>query len=49
MAGLLLCFGVEAADDDYAECLRIFDYNGDGYVDLADYEILADLLLNGIP
>ncbi len=49
VAGLLLCFRIEAADDDYAECLRLLDYDEDGYIDLTDYEILADLLLNGIP
>jgi Ca2+-binding EF-hand superfamily protein len=49
VAGLLLCFGIEAADDNYAECLSIFDYDEDGYIDLTDYEILADLLLNGTP
>jgi hypothetical protein len=42
-----LCFGVEPGDDDYAKCVRIFDYNEDGVIDLRDYETLEDLLSNG--
>ena len=43
------CFGVEGQDEDYVECLRVFDFNLDGVLDLADYEPFQDLYYNGPP
>ncbi len=47
IAGQQVCFGIGAGENDGAECLRIFDYNGDGVIDLEDYEILEHLLSSG--
>ena len=51
VAGMQRCFGIEAGEDGYAECTRVFDCGEDcvedGVVDLRDYKTLEDLLYNG--
>ncbi|MFQ5589967.1 MAG: EF-hand domain-containing protein [Phycisphaerae bacterium] len=44
IAGLLMCFGIEADAAMYEECARVFDHNGDGAVDLVDYQTLVGVL-----
>lgn len=49
VGGFLSCFGVDATDNGFAECVRIYDYDEEGHVALPDYEVLFGLLLHGTP
>ncbi len=49
VGGLQCCFGAAEGQDQYDECVRIYDFNEDGVMDLKDYVTLVDLMFNGIP
>jgi len=49
LAGFQVCIGIESPAADYVECLRVYDFNADGAVDLQDFEEFHDLYFNGAP
>ncbi|MFQ5589966.1 MAG: hypothetical protein ACE5HE_02275 [Phycisphaerae bacterium] len=49
VAGMQACFGTLPGRLTDVECLRIYDFDEDGLIDLTDYITLWDLLLHGVP